>query len=224
MRVLGAVLSALLVVGYPLLVYLGATRLSGRGLGLALLSFGLVAAIARAARVESLALRERDARPDRAHLAAALRIPLTVVAIALLGAALDDRRFAMLVPVLVNAALLAQFGLSLRGTPLVERFARMQHPDLSPAQVRHCRAVTVVWCVFFVVNGGVALALALGDHVALWSLHTGVIGYVGMGVLGAGEYLVRKWRFREYGDHLLDRVLARLMPPRSLDPVGRRDA
>ncbi len=209
MRVLGVVVTAALVVGYPVLVYFGATRWSGRGLGLGLLLLGVTAMAARAARAK------------REHLAVALRVPATVVAIALVGALFDDRRFVMLLPALINGALLAQFGSSLRGMPLVERFARMQHEDgLAPAQVRYCRTVTIVWCAFFAVNGGVALALALADEVMLWSLHASVFGYVGMGLLGAGEYLVRKWRFRIYGDHLLDRMLARWMPPRGSDSGG----
>jgi len=35
-----------------------------------------------------------------------------------------------------------------------------------------------------------------------------------IGTLGALEYVYRKYRFREYGAGLHDRLLARLFPPR----------
>jgi len=48
-----------------------------------------------------------------------------------------------------------------------------------------------VWCGFFVLNGAIALGTALWASEAVWSLYTGVISYVLMGLLFAGEYLVR---------------------------------
>ncbi|HEY6877774.1 MAG TPA: hypothetical protein VI299_07130, partial [Polyangiales bacterium] len=97
--------------------------------------------------------------------------------------------------------------------PLVERFARMQNPDLSPAQVAYCRTVTQVWCAFFVLNAAISGSLAAWAPLSWWTLYNGLLAYVLMGVLGAGEYLVRKFRFREYGRGLHDRLIARVFPP-----------
>jgi uncharacterized membrane protein len=97
-----------------------------------------------------------------------------------------------LYPVLVNAALLVAFGYSLSSPQsMVERMARLTEPDLPPAAVAYTRSVTKVWCVFFVINGSIALGTALWASQALWSLYNGVIAYVLMGLLFAGEYLVR---------------------------------
>jgi uncharacterized membrane protein len=97
-----------------------------------------------------------------------------------------------LYPVLVNAALLVAFGYSLSSPQsMVERMARLTEPDLPPAAVGYTRNVTKVWCVFFVINGSIALGTALWASQALWSLYNGVIAYVLMGLLFAGEYLVR---------------------------------
>ena len=139
-----------------------------------------------------------------------------------LSAWLDDPRFVLALPILINGALLLQFGLSLRTTPMVERFARMQDPNLGPAQVAYCRSVTKVWCVFFVVNACVSAYLALFAEVASWALYTGLIAYMLMGVLGATEYLVRKARFREYGTGLHDRLIARVFPPHDAAGVAMR--
>ncbi|MDD4916151.1 MAG: hypothetical protein PHW13_14090, partial [Methylococcales bacterium] len=74
---------------------------------------------------------------------------------------------------------------------LIERLARIQHPDLPPEGVIYTRRVTQIWCAFFVVNGGIALATALWSSIELWSLYNGLIAYVLMGILFVGEYLVR---------------------------------
>ena len=194
------VLGALCAFAYPVGAYVGLTRLSARPLGLAMAAAVLVVAL----------LRLRGDR--REHAMAAARIPLTLIALLLVGAVLDDRRFVLALPVLTNAVLFAHFAASLRTMPIAERFARAQHGDLPAAQVAYCRAVTVVWCAFFVLNGGVTAALALWAPLAWWTLYTGVASYLLVGLLVAAEYVVRKARFRRYGRSPVDRMLARVFP------------
>ena len=69
--------------------------------------------------------------------------------------------------------------------------ARGRGPALPPFVVVYTRRVTQAWCLFFLCNGGIALATALWAPEAIWSLYTGIISYVLMGLLFAGEYLVR---------------------------------
>jgi len=96
-------------------------------------------------------------------------------------------------PVLLSLFLLAVFGLSLlRGQPLIERLARLREPELPPHAVRYTRRVTQVWCLFFLFNALTAAALALWAPLAWWTLYTGVIAYGLMGLLFAGEWLVRQ--------------------------------
>ncbi|MES2320110.1 MAG: hypothetical protein V4631_21750 [Pseudomonadota bacterium] len=97
-----------------------------------------------------------------------------------------------LYPVLVSAALLAAFAWSLASPPsMVERMARLTEPDLPPEGVAYTRTVTKVWCAFFIVNGSIALGTAIWATEAVWTLYNGVISYVLMGLLFAGEYLMR---------------------------------
>jgi uncharacterized membrane protein len=97
-----------------------------------------------------------------------------------------------LYPVLVNVGLFGAFSTSLISPPsFVERIARTREPDLPAQAVGYMRRVTQVWCVFFAVNGAVALATALWASPAVWSLYNGVVAYLLMGLLFAGEYLVR---------------------------------
>ena len=95
-------------------------------------------------------------------------------------------------PVLVNGAMLVIFSWSLRSPPsLIERLARLQHPDLPPEGVIYTRRVTQVWCGFFMVNGVIALATALWSSFEIWSLYNGLIAYLMMGILLGVEYVVR---------------------------------
>ncbi len=160
---------------YPLAIWLGAGRVEPRYLAALL----LVAALARfgALRFDSAA---------RWWLGGALALG----ALAVWGNAMLPLK---LYPVLVNATLLALFAYSLIFPPsMVERFARMREPDLPAAAIGYTRRVTEVWCVFFTVNGALALATALWASPAVWSLYNSVVAYLLMGLLFAGEYCFRR--------------------------------
>lgn len=198
-----AVMNTLLVMGYPVAVYVGLTRLSARGIGVLMLLL----------LAPSLAMKWRNAR--REDLLVAIRVPLSIMAVAGLSAVLNDKRLVLSVPVLINLLLLLQFASSLRATPIVERFARMQQPELSLAQVAYCRQVTKVWCAFFVLNALASAYLAVRGPLWMWTLYTGAIAYGLIGLVASVEYITRKARFREYGAGLHDRILSRVFPPHS---------
>ena len=122
-----------------------------------------------------------------------LAVAIGATVLALLAWASGDARPLKLYPALVNAVLLLVFGASLLRPPtVVERIARLTEPDLSPRGVAYTRRVTQVWCAFFLFNGVLALATALWapDHV--WTLYNGLVAYVLIGLLAAGEWLVRR--------------------------------
>jgi uncharacterized membrane protein/peptidoglycan/xylan/chitin deacetylase (PgdA/CDA1 family) len=188
---------ALFFGAFPLLVVGGVALVGARGAALLLLATLAVARIG-----------------SRSTTSAPRPIPglwLAGAALLALAALLDDTRFMLAYPSVVNAALLTYFALSLRrGPPVVERLARLVTPDLFPAEVRYCRTVTVVWCAFFVLNGSAATALALWAPHTWWAAYCGAVSYLLVGTLFAGEYLVRKRRFGRYGRGPVDRFLARL--------------
>lgn len=95
-------------------------------------------------------------------------------------------------PVVMNVAMLMLFAWSLLHPPtIVERLARLRHPELPSSGIAYTRRVTQVWCGFFMLNGSIALATALWSSFELWSLYNGLIAYLLMGALFSGEYLVR---------------------------------
>jgi uncharacterized membrane protein len=135
-----------------------------------------------------------------AHLAAQARaFAAPGVAVLLASAATlfaNDARVLMLTPALVSLALLGAFAFSfLQPETTVERLARAGGEPLPPEGVAYCRTVTGVWCGFFLVNAAISLELALAGSPRAWALYTGLVAYVLMGLLFAGEYLIRQWRF-----------------------------
>jgi len=141
-----------------------------------------------------LLLRFRQAR----HNAGPMRYVTQSVALAgiVLCAAsylLKAHHWLLFYPVIVNLAMLAVFGGSLwTAMPLVERLARLREPNLPPSGVRYTRVVTRVWCGFFIFNGSMALFTVLRGDMHLWTLWNGMIAYILIGTLMAGEWLVRQ--------------------------------
>ncbi len=171
-------LTVLITLLYPLLIWLAHGKIEPRWLALLLLA-------AAATRLSVLKIN----RPARWSV-------LGVLLLAALAIWQNAMLPLKLYPLLVNLGLLAAFSYSLWvGPSMVERFARMTEPDLPPVAIAYTRRVTQVWCGFFVVNGAIALITALWMSEAAWSLYTGVISYGLMGLLFAGEFLYRR-RFK----------------------------
>lgn len=214
MRVVGSIATAVLVVFYPIAIWVGLTHLSARTLGLWMLLLLVPLALLRF---------RRAARDD---LKAALRVPLAILAVVSLSIITNDGRFVLAMPVLISLVLFVTFASSLfEEHTIIERFARMQEArmaggaevQLTSAQIAHCRQVTWVWCGFFIFNGAIAALLALTAPLSWWAAYTSGISYALMGLLFIAEYVVRQYRFRRYGTGLHDRLLSRILPPRGPD-------
>ena len=158
---------------YPLAIWLGLARFEPRWLGCVLLAVALLrAAVSR----------------EPVWLVAAAGALVLVIATFVFNDGLPLKLY----PVLVNAALLGVFALSLWRPPtVIERLARLRHPDLPPDGVRWVANVTRAWCLFFVLNGGIALWTALAASDATWALYNGAIAYVLIGAMLGGEWLLR---------------------------------
>lgn len=160
---------------YPLIVYAGLRHASPRVMAIALVAVAL--------------LRAGTLRGKPAWMAMVAAALLLAAAVFLSGETLPLKLY----PALVNGVMLAVFGWSLLHPPtVVERLARLREPDLPPSGVPYTRRVTVAWCLFFVFNGALALATAWWASDAVWALYNGGIAYLLIGLMFAGEWLVRK--------------------------------
>lgn len=196
LRRVPTIVGAVALVGYPVAVFFALDTFSPRIAALILLAVMLPSAIARLRGL------------DRAAMRSLAVVPIVAASLLVLAVVLGSTRFALLLPAAINATLLVAFASTLlRGPPLIERFARLQVSDLSEAELRWCRGWTIAWSIFFVVNGGIALALALRGSLWAWTAYNGLVGYIAMGTLFGIEYTVRKYRFGRLGDHALDRLL-----------------
>ncbi|SET40570.1 hypothetical protein [Kosakonia radicincitans] len=141
-----------------------------------------------------LLFRLRQARQALAPMRFVTRsVALTGIALCATSWLLKTHQLLLYYPVTVSLIMLLVFGCSLWSKmPLVERLARLRTPDLPESAVRYTRRVTQVWCVFFMVNGGIALFTAQYGDMRLWTLWNGMISYLLMGLLMAGEWLIRR--------------------------------
>jgi uncharacterized membrane protein len=193
-------LLAAAMLAYPFLVYGGLHVLAPRTLAVALGGVLLVRALAYGGS-------ERRSP---------ILVPIVLVgAVLALAAVFNNGRFFLFVPVLINAALFVSFAWTLfTEAPIVEIVARRHLGHLSPEQIRYCRRVTEVWCVFFLANGGFILWLALRAPLETWTAYTGFVSYLLLGALFLAELTYRNWRFRRYEGAVTDVLFRRLFPPK----------
>ncbi|MEZ5538973.1 MAG: hypothetical protein R3E63_03225 [Pseudomonadales bacterium] len=174
-------LLAILALIYPLLVYYGLLHFSVQWVGIAL-------AVFLAARVLVLRKKLGDEQLKQSLFPALL----LAILCALASVFLNQAGALKLIPTVINVAFLMGFATTLWKPPsMIERFARLQEPQLSKPAIRYTRQVTLVWCVFFIINGSIALYTALYSSMETWALYNGLIAYLLMGALFAIEYLVR---------------------------------
>lgn len=176
-----AAISHLLFALYPILIFAGLQFLDPR-------TVGAVVLVTLAVRYRHNALRLVSSLSFWQWLALALP-PLLGLAVI----ATNSETLLRLFPASISASMFILFSATLLRPPtMVERFARLHNPELSPTAVRYTRHVTEVWCLFFVFNGAIAAYTALAASRESWALYNGFIAYLLMGTLFAGERVVRR--------------------------------
>jgi uncharacterized membrane protein len=174
-----ASLSWCMVLVYPFIVLFGLRVLPLQYLGI----FFIVLAGLR------LALLRSQAKKNILPMLLSL-VLLLVAAHAVLA---NDPKGLRFYPVAVNTVMLFVFATSLwNGPSFIERLARISEPDLPSAAVAYTRKVTVVWCLFFIGNGLIALYTALFSSFDTWALYNGAIAYGLIGLLFGVELLFRR--------------------------------
>ena len=178
-RLNGVGRAALAIAGmsYPAVVYFGRSAVSSE-------AFIAAAVVIIGTRVATLT--PAGARLWKRPLLIAVA---AIILVAVLSPALAVKAY----PVVLSLAAALAFAVTLFSPPsLIERFARLHDPELSPAGQAYCRRVTWVWTCWLLINALIAGILGLSGHDAAWALWTGFIAYLIMGGLFAGEFVVRQ--------------------------------
>ena len=100
----------------------------------------------------------------------------------------------------IYGSLLLLFARSLQPhrTDLITGLATRLRGSLTPAMLAYTRTVTKAWCVFFALQLLTsAMLLAVAPH-RVWSLFVNVLDGPSVLLMFAGEYTIRRWRFRNY--------------------------
>lgn len=97
-----------------------------------------------------------------------------------------------LYPVLVNVAMLVVFLFSYFKPPtVIETFARIREPHLPEEAINYTKNVTLVWCMFFVINGSISLFTVFFSTMEVWTFYNGFLSYLLIAILMACEYMIR---------------------------------
>ena len=200
MKRVAGIISALFIVASPWVLY---WTLSQQRVGFAAILL-IAWVIVRTIPVLISAKREQQA--------AALQLPAIALVFAFLGWISNNGTWLLVLPSATQGTFGLAFLRSLSGTPLIEHFARMIKPELSGAELAHCRSWTGIWGVYLLVLAATGLALARWATLTVWTVYVGVVSYVLVGVLFAIEDLIRKIRFRDYGKNPLDWLLSKWFP------------
>jgi uncharacterized membrane protein len=203
---MGRIFDAVVIALYPLIVLLGLTYLDVRWTALLL-------AILLGRRFVSQVFGSKETSVP-------VIIQIAGTAALLVGAAWSGSElFLRFTPFGISLLFFFQFAASLRpgSTAMIERFARLQKPELPEAEAAYCRKLTRAWLAVFVGNSALVLSAAFAPTKALWALLVGPGSYLYLGLFLSAEYVYRKRRFQEFNPKSpIDRLLKPL--------VGRRAA
>ena len=174
-------IAGILIVLYPFAVYFGLEHFEPKYLALLLAIIVITRFIGG---LISPGLEKPQLRIATAFLG------LLLVVIAFISNSIDSLK---VYPVIISFTFLTVFGYSLLYPPtMIERLARLTRPDLPEKAVSYTRKITQIWCVFFLLNGVVALFTAVYTSLSIWTLYNGFLSYLIMGSLFLGEFVYRK--------------------------------
>lgn len=168
------------IFAYPFAIYFGISYFSPRYLAL---GFGFVFILRFA-----LSIKQRQM----------LLLSIGGMVISLIGILTNQEIIIKLYPVLINLSLYLLFFYSLfRPRSMIENLARIRTPNLSQAAINYTRKLTKIWCIFFIINGGIALWTAFCTPVKIWAFYNGFLSYIFIGILFVSEFIYRQYARRK---------------------------
>ena len=99
------------------------------------------------------------------------------------------------IPIAIHLTLFTVFWRSLKTTPLITQFAKLDFPQLPAGIADYCRSLTLLWAGFFAFNIVFCLWMIFASSDKFWALYNGLIVYILIMALVVGEYVWRKIKF-----------------------------
>jgi uncharacterized membrane protein len=172
----------LIIFAYPFIIYFGISHISVRYLALVIIFIFIL---------RFLLLKKKISIDNKLHQVSVLVIIMGVL-ICILGVVSNDVLMLRLYPVLMSGCMLVVFLTSLIYPPtIIEVIARFKEPNLPIEAVKYIRKVTILWCVFFLLNMIFSLYTSLCFSIKMWVFYNGFIFYIIMGTLFSVEFIVR---------------------------------
>jgi uncharacterized membrane protein len=127
-------------------------------------------------------------------------IGIVLVCIAMLS---DNVLAIQLSPVFISLILLGVFAYSLfQPLSLISHLAiKMSKEPLPIYAINYTWCVTLVWCLFFVLNATISLYTVVIGSLELWTIYNGFISYILMAMLFAIEFITRFFVRKHYEKH-----------------------
>ena len=118
---------------------------------------------------------------------------ILVVGLVLICALLfsNNEFFLKLYPVCMNMLVCFSFWISLKDKPLITLFAEKMGHKITPNIAHYTRKATIAWGIFMIFNTLVSFVTLL-TPMWFWTLYNGLISYLLIGIMFAGEYLIRR--------------------------------
>ncbi|MFZ9036084.1 MAG: hypothetical protein ACO2ZM_08205 [Francisellaceae bacterium] len=120
------------------------------------------------------------------------------IVLGLLSMLTAESGFIRFYPVAISLIMLTLFMITLFNPPnMIYRIASFTgRIDDGSEALAYTRKITLIWCVFFVINATIAV-LSMLAPISLWTLYNGFISYMIMGGLLIGEGLYRHLRLQK---------------------------
>ena len=136
----------------------------------------------------------------------------------ILGFIINNSLVHKLSPVMMNIILSYTFGITLFRPPaMIYRFAILMDKSIPNSLgekeiAAYCYKVTVIWVVFFLLNGIMAAFTVFSGSDLFWAIYNGGVANVLIGSLFVGEFVVRK---------IVDKKIPRAIPLSSFNAKSR---
>lgn len=105
-------------------------------------------------------------------------------------------------PALISIGALIVFTHSYIEPPTIPaRIALKIEGELCEARVSYTNKITLIWIAFFIFNASASLCTVFWGSTKVWALYNGLISYLLIGCLFAGEYLYRTFVFERRLQH-----------------------